>query len=208
MGIVAVSFKSSGRRTAAAFETRGPASKPSSFRIPLPCGPKVEALAAGPAQMLENQRSRRLFLLAVLLGPMSAPAHAADWRLTATRHTRFGSSLSFLDMQSIRGGKGQVQFSTLTFFSRRTKGMNRVAAVVGADCGTMTYRFHQISLFWNQLPLSQWHSASAVTAKPDSNVFDAISTACGNSEAGTHIERMEAFAADYFGKRHRRTAAG
>jgi hypothetical protein len=82
--------------------------------------------------------------------------------------------------------------------------MNRVAAVVAADCGTMTYRFQQISLFRNQQPLSQWHSATAVTARPKSNVFDAISAACGISEAGTHIESIESFAADYFRNRPRR----
>jgi hypothetical protein len=109
-------------------------------------------------------------------------------------------------MQSIRGGNGQVQFSTLTFFNRRTGTMNRVAAVVAADCGTMMYRFQQISLFRNQQPLSQWHSVTAVTARPKSNVFDAISAACGIFEAGTHIERIESFAVDYFRKRPWRRA--
>lgn len=157
--------------------------------------------------MLENQWPRQLILLAVLLGLLSEPAQAADWRLTAARHTRFGVSLSFLDMQSITGGNGQVQFSTLTFFNRQTRGMNRVATMVGADCGTMMYRFQQISMFRNQQPLSKWHSATVVTARPNSNVFDAIGVACGNSQAGTHFERIESFAADYFRKRPRRKSS-
>ena len=156
--------------------------------------------------MLENQeiRCKPLVLLAAGLVALSAPAHAADWRLTAARHTRFGSSLAFLDMQSIRGGDGRVQFSTLTFFNRQTRRMNRVAASVTADCRSMTYRFRHIILYRNQQPLSQWHSATVVIARPRSNVYDAISAACGISDAGTHVEGVETFAFDYFRKRPRR----
>lgn len=143
-------------------------------------------------------------MLAVALGLMSASAHAADWRLTAARHTQLGPSLAFLDLQSIRGGDGQVTFSALTFFRRQTQGMNRVAVTVTADCASMTFRFLRITLFWNQRPLSEWHSASPLTARPNSNVYDAISTACGLSEAGAHVEAVEAFAADRFRKRSRR----
>ncbi len=145
-----------------------------------------------------------VILLAAALALSSEPAHAADWRLTAARQTRFGSSLHFLDFQSIRGGGGQVQFSALTFFSRRTRNMNRVAATVTANCRTMSYRFDAITLFRNQQPLSQWHSASPLTARPRSNVFDAISAACGIAEAGAHIEGIESFAANHFRQRSRR----
>ena len=156
--------------------------------------------------MLENHRigSKSFALLAAtLLALPAAPAEASDWRLTAARHTRFGSSLAFVDLQSIRGGHGEVRFATLTFFARRTRGMNRVAAAVTADCRSMTYRFEQITLLWNQRPLSHWHSATAVVASPKSNVHDAISVACGMSEAGTHIERIETFATGHFRKRRR-----
>ena len=156
--------------------------------------------------MLENHkiRPRSFVLLAAAFGLLSTPAEAADWRLTAARHTRFGSSLALLDMQSIRGGDGQVQFSTLTFFNRETRRMNRVAASITADCRSMTYRFRHIILFRNQQPLSQWHSATVVLAPPRSNVYDTIGAACGIADTGTHIERIETFAADYF--RRRRTA--
>jgi hypothetical protein len=156
--------------------------------------------------MLEKFRPRSFVLLAAAgLALPSTPAQAADWRLSAARHTRYGASLAFLDLQSIRGGDGQVQFSTQTFFGRQTRGMNRVASLVVADCRTMVYRFDQITLFRNQQPLSQWHSATAVIATPKSNVYDAISAACGISETGAHVERVESFAAGYFRKRPRRT---
>ena len=156
--------------------------------------------------MLENQaiRRRRLILLAAALVVLPASAHAADWRLTAARPTRFGSSLAFLDMQSIRGGDGRVQFATLTFFDRETRGMNRVAASITADCRSMTYRFRHLILFRNQRPLSQWHSATLALAAPRSNVYDTISAACGVSDAGMHVEGVERFAFDYFRKRSRR----
>jgi hypothetical protein len=158
--------------------------------------------------MLENHKMRltSLILLAPLLLALPATASAADWRLTAARPTRFGSSLAFLDMQSIRGGDGRVQFSTLTFFDRETRHMNRVAASITADCRSMTYRFRHIILFRNQQPLSQWHSATIVIAQPRSNVFDAISAACGISDAGMHVDRVESFSASYFQKRSRRSA--
>ena len=153
--------------------------------------------------MLGNYR-KLIILLTAALVLASAPAHAADWRLTAARHTQFGASLAFLDLQSIRGGDGQVTFSALTFFGRQTSGMNRVAVTVTADCGSMTYRFQRLTLFRNQQPLSEWHSASPVTARPNSNVFDAIRAACGIAEAGAHIDAIESFAADHFRKRSRR----
>ena len=159
--------------------------------------------------MLENQeiRGKPLVLLAAALVALPAPAHAADWRLTAARHTRFGPSLAFLDLRSIRGGDGRVQFTTLTFYGRQTRRMNRVAAAVVADCRSMTYRFRHIVLFRNQQPLSQWHSATVVLAAPRSNVYDTISAACGASDAGMHVERVESFAAGYFQRRSKRTFA-
>jgi hypothetical protein len=45
--------------------------------------------------MLGNIR-KRLILLAGAIALPGAPAHAADWRLTAARHTPFGASLAFL----------------------------------------------------------------------------------------------------------------
>jgi len=153
--------------------------------------------------MLGNTR-KRLILLAGAIALPGAPAHAADWRLTAARHTPFGASLAFLDLQSIRGGDGQVQFSTQTFFSRKTRNMNRVATTVTADCQTMTYRFQRITLFRNQQSLSEWHSARPMTASPNTNVYDAISAACGIAEPGAHIEAIEGYAADRFRKRPRR----
>jgi hypothetical protein len=153
--------------------------------------------------MLENQRIRpnQLILLAAsLVGLLSPPAHAADWRLTAVRPTQFGLSLSFVDAQSIRGGNGRVQFSALTFFSHQTRRMNRVSTVVTADCQSMRYRFQQIILFRNQQPLSEWHSTALLTATPESNVFDSIGSVCGISDLGTHVEGVEGFAADYFRK--------
>ena len=151
--------------------------------------------------MLEN---RRISLIVFLAAFAATSAQAADWRLTAARHTRFGSSLAFLDLQSIRGGNGRVQFSTLTFFSRQTRNMNRVATSVTADCATMIYRFDRIELFRNQQPLSLWHSVGPAIAAPKSNLFDSISAACGMSETGAHVERIETFAAEHFRKQPRR----
>ena len=156
------------------------------------------------AAMLENQRimlKQAILFGAATFGLLSAPADAADWRLTAVRQTRFGRSISFVDAQSIRGGHGRVQFSTLTFFSRQTRRMNRVSAVVTADCQSLTYRFQQIILFRNQQPLSEWHSTAAATAKPASNIYDSIGSACGISELGTHVEGIEGFAVNYFERR-------
>ena len=152
--------------------------------------------------MLEN-RTIRVGSLALLAALLSTPAGAADWRLTAARHTRFGSSLAFVDLQSIRGGDGRVQFTTLTFFNRQTRRMNRVSASIIADCRSMTYRFRHIILFRNQQPLSEWHSATIAIAQPRSNVFDTISAACGTSDAGMHVDRVEGFAAGYFQRRSR-----
>jgi len=153
--------------------------------------------------MLGNHRIRSIVWLATLVA-LAAPAPAADWRLTAARPTRFGSSLAFLDVQSIRGGDGWVQFTTQTFYGRQTRRMNRVAAAVTADCRSMTYRFRHIILYRNQQPLSQWHSATVVIARPRSNVYDSISAACGISDAGTHVNGVETFAFGYFRKRPRR----
>ena len=159
--------------------------------------------------MLVKFRPRSFVLLAAAtLGLLGAPAQAADWRLTAARHTRFGSSLAFVDLHSIRGGEGRVQFTVLTFFDRETRQMNRAAASIAADCRSMTYRFRHIVLFRNQQPLSQWHSATVVLAAPRSNVYDAISAACGASDQGMHVERVEGFAADYFRKRSRKKTSG
>jgi len=154
--------------------------------------------------MVENQRimpKHAILIAASLFELLSTPASAADWRLTSLRQTRFGQSLTFIDARSIRGGNSQVQFSTLTFFSRQTRRMNRVSAVVSADCRSMQYRFQQIILFRNQQPLSHWHSTATATAAPRSNVFDSIGAACGISELGTHVETVEGFAAAYFNKR-------
>lgn len=153
--------------------------------------------------MLESQRikaSLRILLAALLIGLVGAPAGAADWRLTAMRYTDFGLSLSFIDVQSIRGGNGKVEFSTLTFFNRETRKMNRVSAIVTADCPSRTYSFRQIVLFQNQERLSEWHSTAPSTAMPRSNVFDSINSACGVSTFGMHVESVESFAADYFKK--------
>lgn len=144
--------------------------------------------------------NKRILFAALLLGLTSAPGYAADWRLTAMRHTEFGVSLSFIDAQSLKGGNGHVEFSTLTFFDRQTRKMNRVSAIVTADCPSKTYRFQQIILFQNQQPLSEWHSVATATAVPRSNIFDSISSACGISNFGMHVEDAERFAADYFKK--------
>lgn len=157
--------------------------------------------------MLGTHSKPRIFVTAALALLATAPARSADWRLTAARPTRFGASLSFLDIQSIRGGNGQVQFSTLTFFGRSTRGMNRVSAAITADCRTMVYRFDQITLFRNQQPLSQWHSAGSAPAAPGSNLYDAMSAACGSSDTGAHVDRIEAFAAGYFRQRPSRRGA-
>ena len=144
----------------------------------------------------------------MLLGLAAVPAHAADWRLTAARHTRYGHSLSFVDAQSIKGGYGQVRFSSFTFFSRKTRKMNRVAVLVTADCNSKMYRFQQIITFRNQRPLGEWHSTVPGTATPPSNLFDEISGACGSSDLGMHVESIETFAANYFATRPgRRTEA-
>ena len=158
--------------------------------------------------MLEKHRiklNKRILFASLLLGLTSAPGYTADWRLTAMRHTEFGVSLSFIDAQSIRGGNGHVEFSTLTFFDRQTRKMNRVSTSVTADCPSKTYRFQKIILFEDQQPLSQWHSTVTAMAMPRSNVFDSISSACGISNFGMHVEDAERFAVDYFKKSPQRS---
>ncbi len=193
------------RRITVPLQRRPPLSKPLFLAILSPREPMVAVPITARCIMLPN--CSNWLILAALLGLASGPAHAADWRLTAARPTRFGSSLAFVDLQSIRGGDGRVQFSTLTFFDRETRRMNRVAASISADCRSMTYRFRHIVLFRNQQPLSQWHSATVVLAAPRSNVYDTISAACGASDAGMHVERVESFAAGYFQRRSKRTFA-
>ena len=143
-------------------------------------------------------------VLPLLLCALPAPAAAADWRFTAIRPTHYGTSLSFIDVASVKGGHGRVSFWASTYFSRRTRGMNRVSAQITADCNTLDYRFNEIVLFYNQRPLSR--SAPGVTrrAAAGTNVYDEINSACGAREFGTHINVPEAFAAAFFGGRPRR----
>jgi hypothetical protein len=140
----------------------------------------------------------RVFLPVLTLCATSTPAHSADWRLTAIRSTRYGASLAFVDVSSVKGGNGRVSFWASTYFSRSTRGMNRVSALVTANCGTLTYRFDQIVLFYNQRPLGRWTSRATSTAVPKTNVFDEISSTCGARDLGTHVGTPEAFAAAYF----------
>jgi len=145
----------------------------------------------------------RAILPLLLLGVASTPAHSADWRFTAMRSTHYGTSLAFLDVSSVRGGNGKVSFWASTYFSRRTRGMNRVSASITANCSTLTYRFDQIVLFYNQRPLGRWASRATARATPQTNVYDEINSACGARDFGTHIGVPEAFAASYFAGRQR-----
>jgi hypothetical protein len=81
--------------------------------------------------------------------------------------------------------------------------MNRVSALVTANCSTLTYRFDQIVLFYNQRPLGRWGPRRTSRAVPQTNVYDEISSACGGRDFGTHITIPEAFAASYFAGRQR-----
>jgi hypothetical protein len=139
-----------------------------------------------------------------LLCAMATPAHSADWRLTAMRATRYGNSLAFLDLASVRGGNGRVSFRASTYFSRRTHGMNRASVLVSANCSTFAYRFDQIVLLYNQRPIGRWVSRATARAAPQTNVYDEINSACGGRDFGTHIGIPEAFAASYFAGRQRR----
>jgi hypothetical protein len=143
-------------------------------------------------------------VLPLLLCVVSTPADAADWRFTAIRPTQYGASLVFLDVSSVKGGNGRVSFWASTYFSRQTQGMNRVSALIRADCSTLTYRFDQIVLFYNQRPLSRSTPRVTRRAVPQTNVYDEINSACGARDFGTHINVPEAFAAAYFAGRQRR----
>jgi hypothetical protein len=140
----------------------------------------------------------RTALPALLLCLASAPAHSADWRFTAIRPTHYGISLAFLDVSTVTGRNGQVSFWASTFFNRRTRGMNRVSALVTANCATLTYRFDQIILFYNQRPLSRSMSRTTAVAVPQTNVFDEIASACGARDFGPHVNSPETVAAAYF----------
>jgi hypothetical protein len=107
-------------------------------------------------------------------------------------------------VSSVKGGNGRVSFWASTYFSRQTQGMNRVSALIRADCSTLTYRFDQIVLFYNQRPLSRSAPRLTRRAVPQTNVYDEINSACGARELGTHINVPEAFAASYFAGRQRR----
>jgi|SRR3954452_16455785 hypothetical protein len=146
----------------------------------------------------------RAVLPLFLLCEATTPAHSADWRFTAIRSTHYGTSLAFIDVSSVRGGNGRVSFWASTYFSRSTRGMNRVSALVTANCSTLTYRFDQIVLFYNQRPLGRWASRASARAVPRTNVYDEINSACGARDFGTHIGIPEAFAASYFAGRQRR----
>src|SRR3954453_13579213 len=75
----------------------------------------------------------RAVLPLFLLCEATTPAHSADWRFTAIRSTHYGTSLAFIDVSSVRGGNGRVSFWASTYFSRSTRGMNRVSALVTAQ---------------------------------------------------------------------------
>lgn len=149
----------------------------------------------------------RILLAGAVAALANAPASAADWRLTAMRPTNYGLSLSFVDASSITGGYGQVQFVGLTYFNRQTHKMNRMEVLVRADCETLTFRFARMTAFRNQQPTGQWQSTGPVAAKPGSNVFDQILSACGRLELGMHVNRPEAVAANYFRGLPKRRAA-
>src|SRR3954466_4854438 len=80
----------------------------------------------------------RAALPLLLLCAPSTAAHSADWRFTALRPTRYGTSLAFIDVSSVRGGHGRVSFWASTYFSRTTHRMNRVNALVTANCTALT----------------------------------------------------------------------
>jgi hypothetical protein len=146
--------------------------------------------------------TRAALLLLFLCAPSTA-AYSADWRFTAMRSTHYGTSLAFIDVSSVRGGHGRVSFQASTYFSRRTRGMNRVSASVTANCSALIYRFDNILLFYNQRPLGRWASRATARAVPRTNVYDEINSACGARDLGTHIGVPEAFAASYFAARQR-----
>jgi hypothetical protein len=158
--------------------------------------------------MKRASRSLRLragALLAPFLFCLSpTPAQAADWRLSAIRATRYGTSIAFLDISSIQGGRGQVSFAASTYFSRKTGKMNRVSVRVTASCSAMTYQFEEIVTLYNQRPLQRWLSIPAASAFPQTNIFDEIGSACGTRNLGNHVDHPEAFAARFFSGSHPR----
>jgi hypothetical protein len=79
--------------------------------------------------------------------------------------------------------------------------MNRVSALITADCGRLTYRFDQIISFYNQKPLGRWAFRTTSTATPQTNLFDEISSVCGTRDLGAHVNVPEEFAAAYFEQR-------
>jgi hypothetical protein len=145
----------------------------------------------------------RAALPVLLLCAPSTPAYSVDWRFTAMRPTRYGTSLAFIDVSSVRGGHGRVSFWASTYFSRTSHRMNRVNALVTANCAALTYRFDRIVLFYNQRPLGRWASRPTARALPQTNVYDEINSACGTRDLGTHIGVPEAFAPSYFAARQR-----
>jgi hypothetical protein len=146
--------------------------------------------------------TRAALPLLFLCAPSTA-AYSADWRLTAMRSTHYGTSLAFIDVSSVRGGHGRVSFQASTYFSRRSRGMNRVSALLTANCSALTYRFDQIDQFYNQRPHGRSASRPTARAIPQTNIYDEINSACGTRDLGTHIGVPEAFAASYFAARQR-----
>lgn len=150
---------------------------------------------------LRNRMITRAFLPMLLLSLASTPAHSADWRLVAIRSTHYGTSLAFLDLSTVTGRNGQVSFWASTYFNRRTRGMNRVSALVTANCTTQAYRFDQIVTLFNQRPLGRWTPRTTSTANPRTNVFDEINSVCGVRDFSIHVSNPEALAAAYFAAR-------
>lgn len=162
--------------------------------------------AAGQRPITMRSRNKTLrhplrAVLAALLFCTTSPALASDWRLSAIRLTRYGTSLAFVDVSSVSGGHGQVSFTGSTFFDHRTGSMNRVIAKVTANCSAMSYRFDEIVSLYNQRLLHRQVGYPAATAVPGTNIFDEISSVCGIKGLGMHVENPETFAAHFFGKR-------
>jgi hypothetical protein len=165
--------------------------------VPVAALPRPRAaLSCATAWSARAFAARLLPMLLLCLEP--APALCADWRLAALRSTRYGISLSFVDLSSIVGGDGKVSFLASTYFSRKTGGMNRIDAHISARCGPLTYRFDQLVPFYNQRPLARWSLTATSTAAPGTNVFDEIAAVCGTRPLGAHVRSPEAFAAAYF----------
>jgi hypothetical protein len=151
---------------------------------------------------INGGRRRRVTLwLKVVLPALlisSTPAVSADWRLLGIRQTRYGTSLTFIDVWSIKGSNGNAGFAASTYFSRKTAGMNRVNVAATANCSTMTYRFDQIDTFFNQRPLQSWLARPIQVAVRNTNVFDEIGSVCGMRDFGSHVEDPGAYARRYF----------